>query len=122
MKRLLIIGLACAASLAAGESKPENPLRKHIVTLYANNIHEECFHLAAGDSVDYRYKTNNAVIFNIHYHTESDVVTPVKKENVSSDAGSYAAKEERGYCLMWTNAREESTGLEYEFRINRRAG
>jgi hypothetical protein len=123
MRRMLILGLACAAGFAAAqEARPENPMRKHGVTLYANNVHEECVHLAVGDSVDYRYKSTSTVIFNIHYHTETDVITAIKKEDVTSDAGSYVATEEHGYCMMWTNAREDSTSLQYEFRINRRAG
>ena len=123
MRRMLILGLACAAGLAAAqETKLENPMRKHSVTMYANNVHEECFHLGVGDSVDYLYKSTSTVIFNIHYHTETDVITPIKKENVTSDAGTYLAKEEHGYCMMWTNAREDSTGLQYEFRISRSTG
>jgi len=123
MRRMLILGLACAAALAAAqEGKPDNPMRKHSVTMYANNVHEECFHLGVGDSVDYRYKSSSTVIFNIHYHTETDVITAIKKENVTSDADTYLAREERGYCMMWTNAREDSISLQYEFRINRSSG
>jgi hypothetical protein len=121
MRRMLILGLACAGVLVAAQARAENPMRKQSVTMYANNVHEECFHLGVGDSVDYRYKSTTTVIFNIHYHTETDVITPLKKENVTSDAGSYVAKEEHGYCMMWTNAREDSTNLQYEFRINRGA-
>src|SRR5882672_329303 len=99
MKRMLAIGLACAAGLAAGlEAKPQNPMEKHSVTMSANDIHEECFHLAAGDSVDYRYKTTAAVMFNIHYHTDSDIFTPVKKQGVISATGKYLAKEDHDYC------------------------
>jgi hypothetical protein len=91
------------------------------VAIDADDAHEECFQLSAGDSVDYRYKAVARVTFNIHYHTERDVVAPVKREDTTSDAGSYVATEAQGYCMMWINARDESTQLEYHFRINRRA-
>lgn len=119
---VVALGLLRAVCCAAADvPRMKDPMRKVSVAIHADDAHEECFHLGAGDSVDYRYKAVAPVTFNIHYHTEREVVTPVEREDATSDAGSYVATEAQGYCMMWINARDESTQLEYDFRINRRA-
>jgi hypothetical protein len=102
---MLILGLACAGVLVAAQARAENPMRKQSVTMYANNVHEECFHLGVGDSVDYRYKSTSTVIFNIHYHTETDVITPLEERTSRPMPAVTWLGRARSCCMMWDNVK-----------------
>jgi hypothetical protein len=70
-----------------------------VITPYA--IHEECVHLARGDRIDWRYESSAPLAFNIHYHEDNAVLSPVVRDESTADSGTFEARVTRDYCLTW---------------------
>jgi hypothetical protein len=114
---LVAVALAgCAATIAAGEGKV---VRAHPLPSY--QIHEECFKLAQGDRVEFRFESTEPVDFNLHYHEGHAVVMPISREKSSEHAGAYLATLAQDYCLMW-EAGAAGALLDYRISIKRAAG
>jgi hypothetical protein len=97
---LLLAGAALAGCaqkpLAIGEAKT---VAKQDIAPYG--IHEDCADLAAGDRLDYRFESTTPVKFNIHYHEGGMVLMPITRDDVTSDSGVFAPRNQQSYCLMW---------------------
>ena len=78
-------------------------------------IHEECVALARGERIDYRFTSDAAVAFNIHYHEDNAVVMPISREQTHEERGDFTADRQRVYCLMWEAGAEVSV-LDYRVR------
>ena len=100
----------CAATMTAGEVKV---VRAHPLPSY--QIHEECFRLAEGDRVEFRFESTEPVDFNLHYHEGNAVVMPISREKSRSDAGVYVARIAQDYCLMWESG---AAGALIDYRIS----
>ena len=98
MRPLLLIALAGAAlpAFASDAAKP------FAVTLAPGKIHEECLRLDGGTKSKYHWKSNAPVDFNIHYHRDTEVFYPVKRDGMRGDGGTFNAKAAEEYCWMWT--------------------
>jgi hypothetical protein len=83
----------------------------------ASGVHEDCFKLLPGQTVEYAFKSSRSLDFNLHCHLEGKVVNFVKKDGVMEDSGTFACKIEEYYCLMWTNPHPSSANVSYEFKI-----
>jgi hypothetical protein len=114
---LLAMALAgCAAPMTAGEVKV---VRAHPLPSY--QIHEECFRLAEGDRVEFRFESTEPVDFNLHYHEGHAVVMPISREKSSEHAGIYVATLAQDYCLMW-EAGAAGALIDYRISIKPAAG
>jgi hypothetical protein len=102
MKRLL--ALLCTAALGAAFANPSDkaPASVVIVELPPGEMHEECLRLDAGEKRRWYFKSSAPVDFNIHYHRETEVFYPVKRERMRGDGGTFTAKTAEDYCWMWT--------------------
>jgi len=103
--RPALIALALAGAVLTGcAQKPlapgeEKTVAKHDIAPYG--FHEDCADLAPGDRLDYRFQSTSPVKFNIHYHEGNMVLSPIARDDVTSDAGVFAPHSKQGYCLMW---------------------
>jgi hypothetical protein len=115
MRRLLAAAFTLAAALAAAADADE--WRPVAITLEPTRSHESCMHLEAGDKRRYQWKSDAPVDFNIHYHTDKDVVYAVKSSGMRADGGTFVAKTTAGYCWMWT-ARDKPAKLEGRVEVS----
>jgi hypothetical protein len=102
--------LAAAAPWAA-QSADKDAWQPFSVTLEPKTMHEECVRVEKGDKRRYAWKSDAAVDFNIHYHRDTEVFYPVKREGMRTDGGIFSAKTGEDYCWMWT-ARDKPAKLE----------
>ena len=100
MKRLVFLA-ALASALHAFADEPNGP-RSFKLILPAGDVLEECVLLKAGEKRAYSWKSDRPMDFNVHYHKDKKVAYPVKKDQVASDDGTFAATIAETYCWMWT--------------------
>ena len=100
MRRMILLMLFAAAPALAKDGK--DPWKPFSFTLEPKQVHEECMPLAQGDKRRYHWKSSAAVDFNIHYHRQTEVFYPVKRDGMRGDGGTFNAKSAEEYCWMWT--------------------
>ena len=83
---------------------PPAPARTLRFELGAGKLNEECFALAEGERIEYRFESTAAVDFNLHTHRGREVVTPVDVKRTRAQSGTFASPRAEEYCLTWTNA------------------
>jgi len=110
MKRLLAASLIAVLPVMAGEA-PKDSWQPFNATLEPKKMHEECLRIEAGVKRRYHWKSDTPVDFNIHYHTATEVLYPVKRDGMRGDGGTFAAKTGADYCWMWT-ARDKPAKVE----------
>ena len=101
MKRLAPVMILLAAA-AAAEGAKQDSWKPFSVTLEAKKMHEECIRLEKGDKRRYHWKSDAPVDFNIHYHKQTEVFYPVKRDGMRGDGGTFNPKTGEEYCWMWT--------------------
>jgi hypothetical protein len=101
MKRLLVASLIAVLPVMADEA-PRQPWQPFSATLEPKAMHEECLRIEAGMKRRYHWKADAPVDFNIHYHRETEVFYPLKRDGMRGDGGTFAAKTGEDYCWMWT--------------------
>ena len=107
--------LLFAAAPAGAEEAGAPADERKSVTLPANEFHEECMRLTAGQRLGYSFHAAAPLEFNLHYHRDGKILYPVQKKGVASLAGSFASPRSDGYCLMWRNPGKSAVALEVRF-------
>jgi hypothetical protein len=72
---------------------------------------EVCGKLVKGRTVEWSFKAESALDFNIHFHAGKKVEFPAKVDGLSSAAGALAVSAEQDYCWMWTNKADKPSAL-----------
>lgn len=72
---------------------------------------ELCGPLRPGQSIQWSFKADGAVNFNIHYHLGKDVRYPAKQDQVESLQDTLVVDSAQDYCWMWVNKGALSTKL-----------
>ena len=99
---------ACGAALAlaavACTTEPVTPgvprnVAEVVIAPYESR--DECMRLAPGDRIDWRYESTEPLAFNIHYREANAVLSPVVREQSTSDSGTFEARLPQDYCLTW---------------------
>ena len=90
---LLSVGVAQAASRPAGDFDFE---------LAPRAIEEICLKLEAGQVFVWRFESDAALDFNLHWHQGRDVHFAEQRAAVRRGQGEWAAPQPDTYCLMWT--------------------
>lgn len=98
---ITLLAAACIASCAEHPLVPGEPrvVERLVIAPYA--MHEECAPLAAGERLDYRYRSSAPLDFDIHYYEGNAILSPVVREQSTDDAGIFEAPLARDYCLTW---------------------
>ncbi len=87
------------------------------ITIDPTEIYEKCFSLNNKQLVDYSFKANQAISFNIHYHLGEQIKYPVSERVIASVSSVFNPKSTRFYCFMWENNSKVSTNLDFEYHI-----
>jgi len=86
-------------------------------TVKMSQYYEDCMELHPGQGMEYFFEASKPVNFNIHYHVESDIFYPVKKDNVSTLKGIFQVEKKQYYCVMWTSSHPEPISLTYKCKV-----
>jgi hypothetical protein len=112
------LGRQCAAGLvmavaglpavaAGGDIGPFSRVIK------AGGFDEHCLRLRAGEAIAYRFASDTALDFNIHYHRGKEVFYPVRQIAVRTGGPArFVATADDDYCLMWENRGSAPARLE----------
>jgi len=83
------------------------------VILAPYEFQELCFEITAQDEVQYDFRSDQPIEFDIHYHDGLRIQFPVKLTGVSAHSGRFVSEEAKSYCLMWLNKNLAETSLTY---------
>ena len=111
--------LGAALSLGAGVAKAEViDLQwqdaghfERSLTIAPGKFAEICGPLQPGQTIQWSFKADRALNFNIHYHVDKDVRYPAKKDQIESLQGDLAIDAKQDYCWMWVNKTTMATKL-----------
>lgn len=95
----MAVATACSTAPTA-ERPPPSPLALEVRT---GKLAEECFSLAAGERIEYRFEASVPLDFDLHTHRGREVVAPVRIERTREQAGTFTSPHREDYCLTWTN-------------------
>lgn len=72
---------------------------------------EICGKLSKGQAIDWKFKAESAMNFNIHYHEGKKVEFPVKADGLIAAEGKLPVGVDQHYCWMWTNKTDKASAL-----------
>jgi hypothetical protein len=109
--------LACCASSATAQADLVKLQWRdgqfiHKGSIAAKKFVEVCGPIKKFQSISWGFKSTGAVDFNIHYHVEKEVVTPVDQKSVETATGVTNIEIDQEYCWMWTNKTERAVTIE----------
>ncbi|HDO26325.1 MAG TPA: hypothetical protein ENG95_06760 [Nitrospirae bacterium] len=116
----------CATTKAEKKviKKAEAPTIRDEVIVPPSGSYEECLELLPVHIMEYSFTASKPLTFNIHYHTEEDIIYPVLKEEVSEWSGilsvadqDYYDSDQEFFCLMWGNPHTESVKIIFEYKV-----
>jgi hypothetical protein len=111
MKSLLATAVLALSLAHAADPVSEDKWLLFQATLEPKKMREECVRLEKGDTRRYLWKSDAPVDFNIHFHRQTEVFYPVKRDGMRGDGGTFTAKTGEEYCWMWI-ARDKPAKLE----------
>jgi hypothetical protein len=108
----LLLALLLATPVASAQKSSKDAWKPFDIVLEPRQVHEECQRVERGEKRRYHWKSDAPVDFNIHYHRETEVFYPVKRDAMRGDGGTFTARGGEEYCWMWTarNARAKVEG------------
>ncbi len=94
-----------------------SPALAESVVIKANDVHELCFNMKAGEELSYDFKASTKLDdFNIHYHDAADKTHYIEqKTDVASGNGVFTIPADENYCLMWLNDSWHTATIEYNY-------
>lgn len=104
------------AGCAAAALAPGTPKEVLGLPLPPYQMHEECFALARGASVTWRFRAQAPLAFDVRYRDGAALVLPIVRERVQADEGRFEALEAHRYCLAW-EAGARGTPLDYTITL-----
>ena len=111
----VLLGYLCCAPLAwshGAEDSHKNSIERTVVP---DDSYELCLVLVQDQQLHYKFKASQRLDFNIHHHTDDEVLYPVSEDQVMNVAATFAAPSEQEYCLMWTNKGDADAQLSLQY-------
>lgn len=81
------------------------------LTIAPGKFAEICGPFEPGQTVQWSFKADRAVNFNIHYHLDKDLRYPAKADQTKRLKGFLAVDAKQDYCWMWVNKSTTTTKL-----------
>ncbi len=113
---IVLLGLVPASAW------PAETLVGHLereVVIAPGKFEEPCLPMLLADRLEYSFKAELPLDFNIHYHEGEEIYFPVDLKQQQQLQAEYFAAGSRQYCLMWTNRGETAATLRYSYRLLR---
>ena len=110
-----LLGSLCCVPLAwshGAEDSHQNSIERTVVP---DDSYELCLVLVQDQQLHYQFQASRKLDFNIHYHTDDEVLYPVSEDQVMDGAATFAAPSEQEYCLMWTNQGDADAQLSLQY-------
>ncbi len=86
-------------------------------TLLSNKVYEKCFNLNKDEQIQFQFKADTPLLFNIHYHNDKEVIYPIAEQLTPEfKTTSFTAPETQHYCLMWSNPQQHDVAFEYRIK------
>jgi hypothetical protein len=111
----LAVAIAAGAACARAQEAPAAPTKIVTKTLVKSEAQKECFTLVNAQVLYYRFRSDVPLDFKLSHQEEKEIVH-IMRNNVADAAGNYVSKKTSDYCLVWTNAGDQSATLHYEFQ------
>jgi hypothetical protein len=92
------------------------------VSLAPFEFREFSLEMTALDEVQYDFRSDRPVEFEIHYHVGIKIHFPVQLNGITVHADKFVAEADQFYCLMWTNQSINDTSLTYHILALRSEG
>ena len=89
------------------------PAPSGTLSLAPFEFRELCFKMTAQEELQYDFKSDQPLAFDIHYHDGLTIHYPVRVAGVAADSGRFVPEADRTYCLMWLNQSLTRTSLTY---------
>ena len=96
-----LLAVAGAASCTTPPLVPGEPRVVDRLEIAPYAAHAQCADLAAGERLDYRYRSSAPLDFDIRYREQEAVVSPIVREHSTGDSGIFEARTPARYCLNW---------------------
>lgn len=110
----LVAALSSPASAGAAPSTWQVPMEPD-----PGYYVEQCLHLRAGETVDYRLESPYPVDFNVHYDVNGDTLYPTRLNHITRHNGRVQARTEGDYCFMWINNERQQTHYRIRLTIDK---
>ena len=110
-----LLGYLCCAPLAwshGAEDSHQNSIERTVVP---DDSYELCLVLEQDQQLHYKFNASQKLDFNIHHHTEDEVLYPVSEDQVMDLTATFAATSGQEYCLMWTNLGNTDVRLSLQY-------
>jgi hypothetical protein len=104
---------SCASAPLGGDTRAQDGL-----AIAPYGVHDECFDLAVGDKLDYRYESRGPVEFDIRYREDGFVVSPIVRPHSIVDSDIFEALVPARYCATW-QAGAEALAVTYRLLVRR---
>lgn len=117
MSMLLLIAVLASCGTTGYAAKKAEDTGKTIDYIDPHTGYESCLEASPDKVITYSFTSSEPLNFNLHYHENGDVQYPVKKNQITSDSGTYHPELTTYFCLMWTNKSEESIRIEFEHLV-----
>lgn len=120
MMRTLTVATACAvagvsfnaaAEVVEIEVKPGEAISKQL-EVKAGKFAELCASLKTNQTVNWQFRADTAVDFNVHFHVGERVEYPERRVSVTQADGHLVARAAQMYCWMWTNPSNRGAAIE----------
>lgn len=115
---LVVVIASTLAGCAAPRLAPGAPREANRQPLPPFQEHEECFVMAKGDELRWRFTADGPLDFRVQFRDGKAVVVPVSRELVAEDSGRFTALVARDYCAIW-EARKIGVLLDYSLELAR---
>ena len=85
-------------------------------TIPAGQVLEVCGALAKGQGVEWRFKADQAVAFNIHHHVGKQVFYAARRGKTRGLTQRFVPEQATDYCWMWTAPPQAAVQLTLSLR------
>ena len=109
--------VACIASCASAPLGSDTRAVDRLA-IAPYDLHDECFDLAFGDRLDYRYESSVPIDFDVRYREGNVVVSPIVRPHSTADSDIYQTRVPARYCAAWQAGAEPAT-IGYRLLVRR---
>lgn len=100
----LVVGALLGSMHWIASANPGTATGPFSLTLKPGGFDEICLRIEAGARIEYRFRAEAEVDFNIHHHRGREVLYPVRLSAVRAvEQASFSPTTGEDYCLMWEN-------------------